>query len=229
MSGLGEIGNLPGFNQAGNQVQQKDIDQYVIYTVSKPSVSATYMALGTGSTNTAFVIKSAIPDYPRNFLYQVTGGTTGGTFTVNGVDQFGSQITESVTIGTAAAGGSLSGTQIFGSLTSGTYYPIAANTGTASVGFGTKVGGPATAGANWFGLPVKIQGTTDVRFINWNNNGTATAINAGTNFGSLVGTTGGTIPSHAFQGTSGVAITDQYTVAIKTTFDNANHGTMANL
>lgn len=232
MSGLGELGGFEQFTPGyGGQIQQKDIDQYNTYVVHAPSVSATYMALGTngGGGGTALVIKSAVPDYPRNFLYQVTGGTVGGTITAVGVDQFGSAQTESVVIGTAASGGSKSGTAIWGSLTAGTYFPIAANNGTPSIGFGTKTGDPTTAGANWFGLPVRLGGTTDVRVITWINNGTATAINGGTNFGSIVGAGVGTIPIHAFQGTSGVAITDRYVVTIKTQYDNLGKGTMAKL
>lgn len=232
MSGLGENGLFYGANSGNNivTVQQKDIDQYVVDYVIHPSVSATYMALGTngGGGGSAIGIKSATPDYPRNFLYQITGGTVGGTFIAGGVDQFGSPITETVVIGTAATGGSKSGTAIWGSLTYGSYFPIAANNGTPSIGFGTKVGANSVAGANWFGLQVKINGTTDVRQVTWINNGTATSINAGTNIGSLVGAPGGTNSIHAFQGTSGVAITDEYVVTVKTTYDNTNKGIMSN-
>lgn len=225
MSGIGEIGGLPGANTGTVRfVQPKDIDMLERYIIESPSVSATYMALGTGSTNTAFVIKSAVPDYPRNFLYQVTGGTTGGTFTVNGFDQFGSAQTESVVVGTAATGGSASGTAIWGSISSGTFFPIAANTGTASIGFGTKATAPSTAGGNYFGLPVKIGAVTDIKAITWVNSTTPTAINGGTNFGSLVSIAGGTLPPHAFQGTSGVAATDKYVVSIMSTWDNIDKG-----
>lgn len=231
MSGLGDLGGLEQFTPGyGGQVQQKDIDQYVTDYVIHPSVSATFMALGTngGGGGTALVIKSALPDYPRNFLYQVTGGTVGGTITAVGVDQFGQAQTESVVIGTAAAGGSKSGTAIWGSLTAGTYFPIANNNGTASIGFGTKSGANSTAGANWFGLPVKISAATDVRSITWINNGTPTSLNGGTNFGTLINV-GGTLSPHAFQGTSGVAATDEYVVTIKTQFDNLGKGTMSNM
>lgn len=232
MSGLGELGLEYGFANGVTAIQQKDIDQYVQYEVLAPSVSPTFMALGTngGGGGSALVIKSATPDYPRNFLYQVTGGTIGGTFIAGGVDQFGNGQKETVVIGTAAAGGSKSGTAIWGSLTYGSFFPLAANNGTPSIGFGTKVGDPTTAGANWFGVPVKLGGTNDVRTITWINNGTATAINAGTNIGSLVGIPSiGTIPPHAFQGTSGVAITDRYIITIKTTWDNLGKGTMTAL
>lgn len=228
MSGLGELGGLPQYGPGyGAQVQQKDIDQYVVDYVIHPSISATYMALGTngGGGGSAIGIVSATPDYPRNFLYQVTGGTVGGTFIANGLDPFGGAQTEKVIIGTTATGGSASGTAIWGSLTAGSYFPLAANNGTPSIGFGTKAGAPSTAGANWFGLQTKINNVSDVRQITWINNGTATALNKGTNIGTL-SNVGGTLPPYSFQGTSGVAITDEYVVTIKTQFDNLNKGTM---
>src|SRR6266704_1218478 len=118
MSGLGEMAGMPNF-QPGftGRVQQKDIDQYVTDYVIHPSISATYMALGTngGGGGSAIGIKNATPDYPRNFLYQITGGTVGGTFTAIGIDPFGGAQTESVTIGTAATGGSKSVPAIWGS------------------------------------------------------------------------------------------------------------------
>ena len=78
-------------------------------------------------------------------------------------------------------------------------------------------------------MPIKIAGTADVRSITWYNNQVATALNKGTNLGSLVSPAGGTTPPHAFQGTSGVANTDAYSVVIKTQWDNVFKGEMTNL
>ena len=235
MSGLGEIGGLPGFNTAGEKVQQFDIDQYVTDMVVAPSVDAAYM--GTASpvmagTVASIVMKSFTPDYPRNLKYTMTGvaGGVGGTFTANGFDQFGAAIVEKAGFATANAGGTVQGTAIFGSVSSITVIGTGLGAGgtavgTCSVGFGTAAG----VTGNWFGLPVKIQSTADVRGITWINNGTATALNKGTALGTLVSTGSGTTPPHAYQGTSGVAITDQSIVTIKPTFDNSGKGIMTNL
>ena len=188
------------------------------------------MATVSSATASAlFVIKSVTPDTPRNLAYGVTGGASGqgGTFDLSGYDQFGSAIKEHVVIGSANGGGTTIGTAIFGSLTSGTYSPNgqAGSTGTAKIGFGTASG----VTGNWFGLPIKIAGTADVRSITWYNNQVATALNKGTNLGSLVSPAGGTTPPHEFQGTSGVANTDAYSVVIKTQWDNVFKGEMTNL
>lgn len=236
MSGLGETGGQYGLDvNAGPRVQQKDIDQYIIYEVNSPSVSASYMATispvaASPATTSALVFKSHLPDYPRNLLYQITGvaGGMGGTITAIGVDQFGSAVTESCGLGTAAGGGSVQGTAIFGSVTSASVKAIGLGgtaIGTTTLGFSTTSG----TGGNWFGLPVKIGGTLDLRTITWNTGGTAPALNAGTNFGTLVNATGLGLPSHAFQGTAGLTVGDLYIVTVKPTFDNTFKGEETNL
>lgn len=230
MSGLGELGEFINFTPGyGGGVQQKDIDQYVTDYVIHPSVDTAYLGTITTATNGTFVLKSVTPDYPRNVAYAVTGiaGGIGGTFDLSAIDPFGTPWKEHVVIGSANGGGTTLGTQILGSIIAGTFAAITAggSVGTAKIGFGTATGAPSSGG-NWFGLPVKIGGTTDVRGITWINNGTATALNKGTNLGTL-SNVGGTLPPYAFQGTSGVAITDEYIVTIKTTFDNINKGTMS--
>lgn len=231
MSGLGELGGLPQFGPGyGAQIQQKDIDQYVTDYVIHPSVDTAYLGTISTATNGTFVIKSATPDYPRNVSYAVTGvaGGMGGTFDLSAVDQFGVPWKEHVVIGTANGGGTTQGTQILGSIIAGTFAAVGLGgtaIGTAKIGFGTATGAPSSGG-NWFGLPVKINATSDVRTITWINNGTSTALNKGTNIGTL-SNVGGTLPPYAFQGTSGVAITDEYIVTIKTQYDNLGKGTMA--
>lgn len=226
MSGLSELGELPGFAGGGAQVQQRDIDQYEIYTVLYPSVSATgigTMAGGTNGQTKALVLINQYSDYPRNLMYSLVGtNDCGGTFTINGLDQFGSPVTESAGFGTVAAGtpaGSVYGTQVFAKVLSGsfTFAVGSAGSGSARVGFGTI--GTST----YFGLPSRIGGSTDVKTITWINNGAVTAVNGGT-IGAYVN-----VAQHAFRGTSGVAITDIYNVTFKPTFDNAGKGTMANL
>lgn len=231
MSGLGETSGFYGDNVGGGpRVQQRDIDQYVQYELYAPSVDTAYMATVSSATAGAlFVIKSVTPDSPRNLAYAVTGGATGqgGTFRQPGFDQFGSAILEQVVIGSANGGGTTQGTAIFGSIGIGTYSPNgqAGSTGTAKIGFGTAAG----VTGNWFGLPVKITGTADVRSITWYNSQVATPLNKGTNLGSLISPAGGTTPPHAFQGTSGVANTDAYSLTIKPQFDNVFKPEMTNL
>ena len=229
MSGLGEFGELPGFVTAGGAVQQKDIDQYEQYFVFAPSVDTAYIGTITTATNGTFVTKNYVPDYPRNLAYSVTGVAAGmgGTFDLSGYDQFGSPVKEHVVIGSANGGGTTQGTQMFGSIVVGTFASNGPGTtsGTAAIGFGTGAG----ATGNWFGLPVKIQSTADIRLITWISTNTPTTLNKGTGLGTLVSTGGGTTPAHAFQGTSGVAATDRYLVTIKTTYDNINKGILTNL
>jgi hypothetical protein len=229
MSGLSEIGQLPGFATGGAQVAARDIDRYDQYIVWAPSVDTAYIGTVSSATaNAAFVTKNAYPDYPRNLAYSVTGvaGGMGGTFTLSGQDQFGGTVRESVTIGSAAGGGTTQGTAIFAKIAGGTFSPAGLGgtaVGTAAIGFGTAPGTAGTAG-NYFGLPVKLGGTADVKRIVWITTNTPTTLNAGTSIGSLV-----SVSLNAFCGTSGVAITDRYVVTIKSTFDNAGKAPTAGL
>lgn len=231
MSGLGELGLNYSANVNALQVQQKDIDQYDVIQVDNPSVSNSWfgtMAGGTNGQTKALVQINQIPDYPRNALYSVIGtNDVGGTFTINGYDQFGVYQTEIAGFGTKAAGtpaGSVFGTVIWAKITSGsfTFASGSAGSGSAQVGFGTVSNGSAQS--NWFGLMTKIGGTGDLKLMTWISSTTVTTLNAGTNLGSLVN-----ITTHAFQGTGGVAATDHYKVWIKPTYDNTFKGTMSAL
>lgn len=232
MSGLGEIGELPGFTFGGAQVSQKDMDQYYNIQVSNPAVSASWFGTfsgGTAGTNNPITKLNQLADWPRNVLYSIPGvasGTFGGTFTCNYLDQFGSAITETVVIPSAAPAVGIFGTAIVMKFISGTFASQGSSggsLGTASIGFGTTTNA-GTSQSNWFGLMTKIGGTNDLKLVHWVNNGTTTTLNAGTSIGSLVDTT-----RHAFQGTSGVQITDIYDVILKPTFDNLGKGTMCRL
>jgi hypothetical protein len=233
MSGLGELGGLPQFIPGmGGQVSQRDLDQYDSVTVQNPSVDGSWIGTtsGTGpASGIAVVVKNAYMDWPRNALYAINGitnGTYGGTFTANWLDQFGSAVTETVTIGTAVNGGSTFGTAIVERFLSGTFRPIAsAGTfiGTASIGVGTVTSG--TFQNNWFGLMSKIGAVSDVKLIKWINSGTvANLANSGTGLGTQV-----SLANHAFQGTSNVVVTDVLTAVFKPTYDNNGKGTMSGL
>lgn len=164
--------------------------------------------------------------WPRNVKYAVNGitnGTYGGTFTGVYIDQFGQGVTENVVVGTAVNGGTVFGTAIVAKFVAGTFQSQAsAGTwiGTASMGVGTTTG---TAG-NYFGLLTKLGATSDVKLISYNNNGAGTVMGGG----SLQGTNINAALT-GFQGTGGVLVTDQFTVILKSTYDNNGKGTMSAL
>ena len=227
MSGLGELGNLPGFQPgAGGQVTPVEQDEYQQIYVANPLVTANYLGTAKGTTAAGVVAVTQVNqlcDWPRNLLYQITGPAAGegGTFTCNLIDQFGSPVIEKIGFATATSGGSAYGTCIAAKFISGSV-SLVGNAGTAvgtvTVGFGTQ------AGSAWFGLLTKIGGTADIKNITWGSSGQVTTLNGGTAIGSLVSTA-----NHAFQGTSGVAITDTYCVIFKPTYSNLNKPNMAGL
>jgi hypothetical protein len=231
MSGLGELGELPGFTPGyGGQVAQRDIDQYYNVQIQNPSVDGSWIgtASGTVTAQTAPTIKNAYMDWPRNAKYAlngITNGTYGGTFVAVWEDQFGAIITETVAVPAAVNGGTVFGTSINYKYLSGSFISQgSAGTfiGTASIGVGTTTSG--TAQNNWFGLLTKIGAVSDVKLVRWVNNGTvANFANTGTGIGTQV-----SLSQHAFQGTSGVATTDTLDTFLKTTFDNNGKGTMSN-
>lgn len=237
MSGLGEMGYEYGANVNALQVAQKDIDQYDLLSINNPVANFGWFGTangGTAAAGPALVQVNQLADWPRNIAYSVTGqasGTYGGTFTVNGVDQFGVSFTETVVVASAANGGTVYGTAVATKFLSGTFTSQGSSggsVGTASVGLGTASNGSASS--NWFGLLTKITGTSEIKMITWTNNGTTTALNKGTSIGTLVGfNLNGSVPSNAFQGTSGVAITDSYRVVLKPVYDNTGKGTMSGL
>ena len=237
MSGLGETGELYGFVQGGAQVAQSDLDQYDVVAIDSPSVSASWFGTcngGTAASGPAITLINALADYPRNIQYTCTGvasGTFGGTFQVNYIDQFGVGGQEKVTIASAANGGTTYGTAIVAKFISGTFTSQGSSggsTGTAQIGFGTAANGSAQS--NWFGLMTRIAGTSDVKMITWINSTTVTTLNKGTAIGTLVAyDSNGSLPSSAFQGTSGVAITDHYKVVLKPTYNNIGKGLMSAL
>src|SRR3954468_23851896 len=99
--------NIPSY-----AVTPDEIDRYEVVTIVNPNTLTanafigTYAVAGTSAAN-SLVIVNAIPDWPRNLEYSITGTGAGmaGTTTVVGFDQFGSAITETFSIGTAANGG----------------------------------------------------------------------------------------------------------------------------
>jgi hypothetical protein len=223
MSGLGEIGGLPGVGgYTGLRATPDEIDRYEVVNTGVLSISSTWFgtaAAGTSTQAKAYVIINKFADHPRNALYAVAGSSDmGGTWAVNGKDQFGVTQSETVAIGTAANGATVAGTKIWRQIDSGTF-----TTATAALGNGTpKVGvaiGTAAGVAFKLGLLTKIGGSTDVVNIVWIKENVATTLNGGT-IGSFVDAT-----NHAFSGSAIMAGTEVYKALIRPTFDNASQST----
>ncbi len=199
------------------KITPDEIDRYEIIEVSNPSTSTSWFgtaAAGTSTQAKPLVIINQWADWPRNLLGQVAGSSDmGGSWVVNGKDQFGNTIAETITIGTATNGGTVAGTKVFALVSSGTFTFT-----TGDLGSGTPSLGCVTVGTSViFGLPTKIASTADVKMITWINNGTPTTLNGGT-IGAYVLTA-----THGFRGTATtVALTDRYVVWLYPTYDNSS-------
>lgn len=214
--------DLPGFANRQFRVTPDQLDRYETYQVTYPTTSATWFGtttVGTALTARALVLINRTADYPRNLAASVTGSADiGGTFVVNGYDFYGNVISETLTIGTTANGGTTAGTNVFAVVTSGTF-----NLNATSVGNGTPRLGVDTIGTTVkFGLPARIAGSADVKAITWLANGTNTTVNGGT-IGALS-------DKHFFRGTANVAATDIYVVLYKPTYNaSSDNNYQANL
>lgn len=198
-------------------------DRYEVYTVVNPSISATWFgttAVAGTSASSALVLVNAIADYPRNLVGAVAGSAAGlgGTWVVNGVNQFGGEITENLVITGASNGGTTVGTSIFAQVTSGTF-----NYGTA-VGSGTtKLGVDILGTTALFGLPVKIGAATDVKSVTYTTGAGAQTVNGGT-IAAFVDA-----DVHAIKAPVTVTGTMSFQTWVKPTHNNENSAQMANL
>lgn len=227
MSGLKEYD--VAFQAAKAQITPDEIDRYERLTVLNPTTSSTWVGTAAGGTSTvsrALVLINTLLDHPRNLLYSCVGtNDMGGTWVVNGQDQFGAVITETVGNGTVAAGTpafAVAGTKIFAKVTSGTFTVTTGAVGIGSARLGVAVG---TAGTLAFklGLLTKIASTTDVKAITWSKEHVTTTLGGGT-IGAYVDST-----NHAFTGTAIMGGTEAYTVLFKSTFDNGSKPKLTNL
>lgn len=220
----------PAFGAAGRKLTPDEMDQYVVYNVAFPSLSTTYVGTAAGGTSTqakALVLLSKKTDYPRNLLYGVIGtNDMGGAWVVNGKDQFGNVISESVTLGTAAAGTpavAVAGTQIFSEVTSGTFTVTTGAVGAGSATLGLAIGTAATE-LYRLGFPVKIGAASDVKRITWTSQNVGTAVNGGT-----IGTAQVDVTHNAYLGQTVMAGTETFQFWIKPTFDNSGKADIAGL
>lgn len=228
MSGLGEIGGLPGFAGTISQVQPRDIDQYVQYQIIHPGITGASLGTISPTGTAAFVFINVRPDYPRNVLLTILGvaGGMGGTATIAGKDQFGGTQTETIGFASAAGGGTVAGTKIFGFVNAATITGLdglgGTAVGTASLGYAS---GTATDIKVRFGLPFKIGATTDIKSISLSGQGVGgTAVNGGTYGTALVDTT-----NHAFLPSTIVGGSQIYNILAKPTYDNQGKANIAGL
>jgi len=219
MSGLKD--RFPEFAFGGYRVSPDEMDRYEVYSVSNPSTSSSWFgtaAAGTADQAVALVVTNKLADYPRNLAGAVAGSSDmGGVWVVNGYSQFGEEITDTITIGTAANGGTVGGSKVFAEVTSGTF-----TFDSGAIGNGTPTLGVDTTGTSVvFGLPAKIGAASDVKSITWIDGTVATAINGGT-IAAYVDTT-----EHGFAGTANVTASDRYQVWFRPTYDNSGQDNMA--
>lgn len=208
------------FAFSGNQATPDELDRYEQYVVINPSVSATWVGTAAGGTSTeakALVLINKNLDYPRNLLYGMVGtADNGGTWVVNGKNQFGEVIQETVGNGTAAAGTpafAVAGTKIFAQVTSGTFTVATGGVGLGSARLGVAIGTGATTKA-YLGLPSKIGAVTDVKMISWSKEHVQTTLNGGTVTSSFVSTA-----NHAINGSAIMGGTETFVVLFKPTAD----------
>ena len=206
------------FLNAGNKVTPDELGYDQTYIVINPSIDTVWFgttAVGGTTSTQAVVLTNKYADYPRNLNYQVAGSNAlGGTWTVNGKDQFGNIQQESVVIATAVNGGSTLGTKIFSEVTNGTFSFIS-----GSVGNGTPKLGVGTAGTTTlFGLPAKLGGTTDIKVIRGSFNGVGTSTSGTFVFGGTPSSAANTTV-HAFAAPRDVAAgTVIYSVLYRSTY-----------
>lgn len=212
---------FPDVRFGANKVQPDEMDVYQQYVISHPSVDPVWFgtAVGTQTTTQALGVINRNADYPRNMVYAIAaaaGSARGGSITVNGKNQFGATVSETVAISPANGGGTVAGTQVFAQFTSGSVTFGTGDAGSGTARLGVAIGTSATL-QHRFGLPTKIAAVSDVKSVLWINNGTATTTNGGTVDSTLVGTSG-----HTFNGTAVVAVTDRFVVNMKSTYNAEN-------
>lgn len=213
----------PSLKILNQKVTPDELDRYEMVNFVMPGTASTWFAsAGTSGTadSVACVIINALPDYPRNIRFALAGSAVGmaGTLDANGKDQFGVSVSESLGFGSADNGGTVVGTKVFAQFSSGTLrYGTAAGVGTPSIGL--------VAGTNCLlGLPVKLNGTTDVVHIGMTAGTGPITVNGGTVAGFV------NSPFSAVRAPATLTGTQCVNVLVKPTLAGETQGTfMANL
>lgn len=207
----------PGLGFSGEQVTPDEMDVYNVYHITNPGTASAWFgtAAASGTSDTkAITVINTIADYPRNALFIVNGNGTSvavkGTAILNGKDQFGSIISETLAITSGTGAGTAVGTKVFAQFTSGTFqYGTYSTSGTPTLG--------VVVGTNaLFGLPVKISGTADVVLLSHNAGTGPVSVNGGT-IGAFVNAN-----MHAIRPAATLTGTEAITVWITPNYNPSN-------
>ena len=176
----GPVDSVGGFKVNGTEVINSSGELIAAtsgrrqYTILKPEVGAGVIVnaedISGGDVATCTLVRTIL-DYPRNLLYTLSDAASDtliATFTVVGTDQFGDVATEVVIVDYDAAA-TMPGSQIFATITS---VAISATAGEAASDT-ASVGVNITADVASFGLPAALSAVTDVKSVNWVDNGTS--------------------------------------------------------
>lgn len=208
----------PGIRFSGIKVAPDEIDRVEQYIVYGPSVSGSWFgtaAAGTSTQAKPLVILGAKADYPRNLLGVVAGSADmGGAWVVNGRTQFGDVIQETITIGTAANGGTVAGTKIFAEVTSGTFTFTTGAVGSGTPTLGVAIGTAVNTVAQ-FGIPDKIGAVSDVKGIFWLDSDTMKSVNSGTVTSTYVD-----VANNSFNVGQVVAAADSFIIRYRSTYSS---------
>lgn len=214
----------------GDKIDPDEINRYENHTIVCPAAQALGSAwFGTAAANlsgstSAFVITNQMADYPRNVMFTIVntaGSLNAGTVSIVGKDQFGQAQTESFgyALGTATMG--KAGTKIFSTVTAGsiTFGTGQVQNGTPFLGVaGGTVDGSSTY---WFGLPVRIGATSDLKTYGYAKNFVSLPMNGGTPT-DLVSTT-----THAVKGTTILGTADAFYLRILSSYNSESDPILA--
>lgn len=204
--------HYPDFAWSGNKVQPNEIDRYEVYSLSfaAPVISWFGTAIGDGTAGDKdLTLVNKLAPYPTSVEARFVGaaGTTKGTATITGKDQFGVTISETLSVASGSAGTAV-GTKVFMEISAGS-----AELGTAA---GSCVVCPGTAGTTTLlGLPIKIAGSTDLKLLTWSHGDTQTSAGGATGTVDFYA-----VPAmDAIKAVSPIVGTVNLTAWIKTSFD----------
>lgn len=216
-----------GVGPNGIQMTPDEMDMYQLYNIINPGVGAASVGTAAGSGGSGG-IAPLVPnlDYPRNVLVTVitgSGTAMGGTIIVNGQDQFGGTLTETIAVAAVDPGGTTAGTQVFARIGTMTYTKTA-SLGTINIGYAI---GTASGSASLFGLPNKVGGTADMKRATWIDADVAKPLHletAGTGIFTLVNRS-----AVRLEVAGGIAAADSFVIQYKPSKDLSAQGYQAGL